>query len=85
MVAVEMVDPQRRNQPLDKKLVSSLNVRAWKRGAVAAAGGSVLRAAPPLSINAGEVDELAHILAESVRELQDELSRSPATLAAASA
>jgi putrescine---pyruvate transaminase len=85
MVAVELVDPQRRDQPLDKKLVASLNVRAWKRGAVAAAGGSVLRAAPPLSIDAAEVDELARILGDSIRELQDELSLSPATLATASA
>jgi 4-aminobutyrate aminotransferase-like enzyme len=53
-------------------------VRAWKKGAVAPAKGSVFRVAPPLSINAGEVDELAHILADSIRELQDELSaRSP--------
>lgn len=85
MVAVELVDPERRDQPLDKKLVTGLNVRAWRRGAVAAAGGSVLRAAPPLSINADEVDELAQILGDSLRELQDELSRSPTTLAAASA
>ena len=85
MAAVELVDPRRRDQPLDKALVLSLNVRAWKRGAVAVAGGSVLRVAPPLSINAGEVDELAQILGDSIRELQDELSRSPAMLAAASA
>jgi len=38
--------------------------------------------APPLCINADETDELAHILAESLREVQDELSRSPRTLAA---
>src|SRR6185436_18457831 len=57
MVAVELVDPQRRDQPLDKKLVASLGVRAFKRGAIAVAVGSVLRVAPPLSINAAEVDE----------------------------
>jgi putrescine---pyruvate transaminase len=85
MVAVELVDTQRRDQPLDKKLVASLNVRAMKRGAVVAAGGSVLRAAPPLSIKPAEVDELAQIMGDSLRELQDELSRSPATLAATSA
>jgi putrescine aminotransferase len=84
MVAVELVDPRRRDQPLEKKLVSSLNVRAWKRGAVVAAGGSVLRLAPPLSIDSAEVDELAQILGDSVHELQDELSRSAKTLAAAS-
>ena len=85
MVGVELVDPQRRDQPLDKKLVASLNVRAWQKGAVIAAGGSVMRAAPPLSINAAEVDELAQIMGDALRDLQDELSRSPATLAAASA
>ena len=83
MVAVELVDPQRRDQPLEKKLVTSLNVRAWKRGAVVSAGGSVLRAAPPLSIKAAEVDELAQIMGDSLHELQDELSRSPVTAASA--
>lgn len=85
LVAVELVDPQRRDQPLDKKLVASLSTRAWNRGAVAPAANSVFRVAPPLSINAAEVDELAHILAGSVREVQDELSRSPRTTAAAPA
>jgi putrescine---pyruvate transaminase len=85
MVAVELVDPKQPDQPLDKKLVAGLNVRALKRGAVVAAGGSVLRVAPPLSIKPDEVDELAQIMGDSLRELQDELSRSPATLAATSA
>jgi putrescine aminotransferase len=85
MLAIELVDPARRNQPLDKKLVSSLNMRAWERGAIIVTGTNVLRAAPPLSINAAEVDELAHIIGASLRELQDELSRSPATMATASA
>jgi 4-aminobutyrate aminotransferase-like enzyme len=52
MVAVELVDPQRRDQPLDSKLVASLNLRAWKKGAVAPARGSVFRVAPPLCITA---------------------------------
>lgn len=85
MVAVELVDPERRSQPLDGKLVSSVNVRAWRRGAVAVAAGGVMRIAPPLSINAAEVDELAQILGDSLRELQDELSRSARTAAVASA
>jgi putrescine aminotransferase len=82
LLAVELVDPQRRDQPLDKKLVGSLSVRAWRKGAVAPASGSVFRVAPPLSINPAEVDELASILAESIREVQDEVSRSPRTVAA---
>ena len=81
MAALELVDPKRRGQPLDKARVSSLNLRAWRRGAVVAASGSVLRVAPPLSINASEVDELAQIVGDSVREVQDELSRSPAAVA----
>jgi len=82
MVAVELVDPKRRDQPLDKKLVNSLNVRAIQRGAVVAAGANVMRVAPPLSIKPDEIDELAQIMGDSLRELQDELSRSPATAAA---
>ena len=34
--------------------------------------------APPLSINAAEVDELAQILADSVREVHDEVSSTAA-------
>lgn len=83
MLAVELVDPEEPSRPLDRKLVTSLNVRAWRRGAVVAAGGSVLRAAPPLSIAPAEVDALAHILGESLRDLQDELTRNPRTVAAA--
>ena len=83
LLAVELVDSQRRDQPLDSKLVASLSVRAWHRGAIAPAAGSVFRVAPPLSIKPEEVDELAHIMADSIRELQDELSRSPRTQAAA--
>jgi L-2,4-diaminobutyrate transaminase len=82
MLAVELVDPQTRAAPLDGKLVSKLNLLAWKRGAIAVAAGSVLRVAPPLCINSGEVDELAQILGDSLRELQDEVSRSPMTAAA---
>jgi putrescine---pyruvate transaminase len=76
MLAVELVDPQRRDQPLDGKLVASLGIRAWEKGAVAPAKGRIFRVAPPLSIRAAEVDELAHILSESLKDLQDELSGS---------
>lgn len=81
-LAVELVDPKRRDQPLDRKLAGTLSERAWKRGAVAPVAGSVFRVAPPLSIKAAEVDELADILGGSIKELQDEISRSPRTLAA---
>jgi putrescine---pyruvate transaminase len=82
LLAVELVDPQHRDRPLDKKLAASLSVRAWNKGAVAPVGGNVFRVAPPLSIKPAEVDELAAILGASLRELQDELSRSPRTVAA---
>ena len=74
LVAMEFVDPTDRKRPLDPKLVGSLDTRAWKRGAVAPAKGSVLRVAPPLSINAAEVDELAQILADSINEVYEEVS-----------
>ena len=44
--------------------------------AVPPAKDSVLRLAPPLCISAGEVDELAELVAETVSELQDEVTRS---------
>jgi len=51
-------------------------MRAWKRGAVAAARGSVLRVAPPLSINAAEVDELAHSRRFDQRDVRRAVSSS---------
>src|SRR6185436_16909706 len=83
MCCVDMVDPVERNKPLDKKLVQSLNARAWKRGAIPWAKGRVFRLAPPLCINAAEVDELVGIAAAAIGELQDELSRPRAAKAAA--
>ena len=49
-------------------------MRAWKRGALPFARGSVLRLAPPLCIDAAQVDELAEIVCACIEELQDELS-----------
>jgi 4-aminobutyrate aminotransferase-like enzyme len=43
---------------------------------VAVAAGGVMRIAPPLCINAGEVDELAQILGDALHDVQDEVSRS---------
>lgn len=76
MVAIEMVDPQRRDQPLARNLVASLNTRAWHKGALPWAKGTGLRMAPPLCITANEVDELAQIMASCIRDLQDEVSAS---------
>jgi putrescine aminotransferase len=74
LLAVDLIDPQQRSQPLAKEHVASLNMRAWKRGALPFARGSVLRLAPPLCIDAAQVDELAEIVCASIEELQDELS-----------
>jgi putrescine aminotransferase len=74
LLAVDLIDPQQRSQPLAKEHVASLNMRAWKRGALPFARGSVLRLAPPLCIDAAQVDELAEIVCASIAELQDELS-----------
>jgi putrescine aminotransferase len=81
LLAIEMVDPKKPNQPLDKKLLAKLSTRAWERGAVIPAAGSVFRTAPPLSISAAEVDELADIMAGSIRDVLDEVSRSQRTTA----
>lgn len=75
MVGVDMVDPERRKQPLAKDLVVSLNTRAWRRGAIPWAKGNIFRLAPPLCITAAEVDELARIVGDSISELQDEVTR----------
>ena len=75
MVALDFVDPARRSQPLDRKLVASLNTRALDKGYIAVAKDSVFRLAPPLCITAAEVDELAQLVGETVRDLQDEATR----------
>jgi putrescine aminotransferase len=75
LLAVDFVDPQRKDQPLAGSLVSSLNMKAWQRGVIPFARGSVLRLAPPLCIDAAQVDELASLTCETVEELQDEVTR----------
>jgi putrescine aminotransferase len=74
LLAVDLVDSQQRDQPLAKERVASLNMKAWKRGALPFARGSVLRLAPPLCIDAAQVDELADIICACIEELQDELA-----------
>jgi adenosylmethionine-8-amino-7-oxononanoate aminotransferase len=76
MVALDFCDPERRDRPLARERVASLNTRALDKGYIAMAKDSVLRLAPPLSISAGEVDELAQLVGETVRDLQDEVTRS---------
>jgi adenosylmethionine-8-amino-7-oxononanoate aminotransferase len=83
MVAVDFADPDRREQPLDAKRVASLNTKALDNGYIAVAKDSVFRLAPPLCISAAEVDELAELVGETVRELQDEVTRAARNRAAA--
>jgi putrescine aminotransferase len=75
MVCVEFTAPDGSGGPLDRPHVESLNLDAWRRGAIVYARGSVLRLAPPLSIAASEVDELARIVVESIEALQARAGR----------
>ena len=75
LMAVDFVDPQKKDQPLARDLVGSLNMRGWKRGVIPFARGSVLRLAPPLCIDSAQVDELASVICETIEELQDDVSR----------
>ena len=74
MLAVDLIDPERGNEPLAAERVASLNMSAWKRGVIPFARGSVLRLAPPLCIDAAQVDELAALICECIEELQDSIT-----------
>jgi L-2,4-diaminobutyrate transaminase len=74
MVALELVAPDGSGRPLDAALVASLDRKGWERGAILYARGSVLRLAPPLCISDAEVDRLIDIVADSVAELDEELT-----------
>jgi adenosylmethionine-8-amino-7-oxononanoate aminotransferase len=70
LVCVDFVEPDGSGRPLDQKRVAELDRKAWDRGAIIYARGTVLRLAPPLCITATEVDELVSIVADSVDSLQ---------------
>ncbi len=53
LVCVDFVQPDGSGKPLDAKLVAELDRKAWDRGAIIYARGTVLRLAPPLCITAG--------------------------------
>ncbi len=74
LVCVDFVEPDGSGRPLDQKLVAELDRKAWDRGAIIYARGTVLRLAPPLCITAAEVDELVAVVADSVDSLQRDLS-----------
>jgi adenosylmethionine-8-amino-7-oxononanoate aminotransferase len=73
MVCVDLVEPDGSGRSLDTARVAELDRKAWDRGAIVYARGSVLRLAPPLCISGEEVDQLVAIVAESVDELQRDL------------
>ena len=74
LVCVDFVEPDGSGKPLAPVRVAELDRKAWDRGAIVYARGTVLRLAPPLCITAGEVDELVSIVADSISSLQDDLA-----------
>ncbi|HEY7651693.1 MAG TPA: hypothetical protein VIG07_02635, partial [Methylomirabilota bacterium] len=72
---VDFVHPDGSGKALDQKLVAELDRKAWDRGAIIYARGTVLRLAPPLCITAAEVDELVAVVADSIDSLQRDLAR----------
>ncbi len=75
MVCVDLVEPDGSGRALDPTRVAELDREAWERGAIVYARGSVVRLAPPLCITRDEVNQLVHIVADSVDELQRDLGR----------
>jgi len=75
LAAVELVEPDGSGRSLDAKHVAELDRKAWDRGAIVYARGSVLRFAPPLCIAPAEVDELVGIAADSVEALERDIAR----------
>lgn len=73
MVCVDLVEPDGSGRPLDAKRVADLDRKAWDRGAIVYARGSVLRLAPPLCITREEVRLLATMVAESIDDLQRDI------------
>jgi adenosylmethionine-8-amino-7-oxononanoate aminotransferase len=75
MVCAELVEPDGSGRTLAPERVAELDRKAWDRGAIVNARGSVVRLAPPLCITAGEVDQLVGIVADSVESLAKDLAR----------
>jgi putrescine aminotransferase len=75
LVCVDLVEPDGSGRSLAPARVADLDRKAWERGAIVYARGSVLRLAPPLCITAGEVDQLVAIVADSIESLQDDIDK----------
>jgi putrescine aminotransferase len=74
MVCVDLVQPDGSGRALDGTRVAELDRKAWDRGAIVYARGTVLRLAPPLCITRQEVDQLVGVVAESIDELNREMT-----------
>ena len=57
-----------------RRRVAELDRKAWERGGIVYARGSVVRLAPPLCIAKDEVDQLVEIVAGSIGDLERELA-----------
>jgi putrescine aminotransferase len=75
LVCTELVEPNGSRRPLPAAEVAKVDRKAWERGAIVYARGSVVRLAPPLCITRDEVDQLVDIVAASIDELERELAR----------
>ena len=75
MVCVDFLEPDGSGRPLDAKRVAELDRKAWERGAIVYARGTVLRLAPPLCITRDEVDQLVGIVADSIDDLERDIAR----------
>ena len=75
MACVDFVEPDGSGRPLDGKRVAELDRKAWDRGAIVYARGTVLRLAPPLCITSDEVDQLVGIVADSIADLEKDIAR----------
>ncbi len=73
LACIDFVEPDGSGRPLDPARVAALDRKAWERGAIVYARGTVLRLAPPLCITGEEVDLLVGIVADSVEALGREL------------
>jgi putrescine---pyruvate transaminase len=73
MACVELIEPDRSGRALPASTMSKLEHRIWQNGAIVYSKGSILRLAPPLCINAEEVDFLIKVVADSISELDQQL------------
>jgi adenosylmethionine-8-amino-7-oxononanoate aminotransferase len=74
MVCVDFVEPDGSGRALAANRVAEIDRKTWERGVIAYARGTVVRLAPPLCITREEVDHLAGVVAESIHELERDVT-----------